>query len=114
MPNPPQNGAQGRWCSEHVGSPSKVSASAPAACAPSPPSVAGVLSALNLGKPHTQVAQFFICLAPCPHFDGRYSAFGQVVEGLEVLRALGDCGSPGGRPTQRVLIAGCGLRFPEG
>ncbi|WP_276663156.1 peptidylprolyl isomerase, partial [Syntrophomonas wolfei] len=29
--------------------------------------------------------QFFIMVAPVPHLDGDYAAFGQVIEGLEVV-----------------------------
>ena len=30
-------------------------------------------------------SQFFICLSDQPHLDGRYTAFGQVIEGWDVL-----------------------------
>jgi peptidyl-prolyl cis-trans isomerase B (cyclophilin B) len=30
-------------------------------------------------------SQFFIALSPQPHLDGRYTRFGAVVSGLEVL-----------------------------
>jgi cyclophilin family peptidyl-prolyl cis-trans isomerase len=32
--------------------------------------------------------EFYICVAPRPHLDGRYATFGRVVEGLDVLAAI--------------------------
>jgi peptidyl-prolyl cis-trans isomerase B (cyclophilin B) len=35
--------------------------------------------------PNSASCQFFICLARAAHLDGKYTAFGKVVEGMEVL-----------------------------
>jgi cyclophilin family peptidyl-prolyl cis-trans isomerase len=35
-------------------------------------------------------SEFYICVAPRPHLDGRYTVFGQVVEGLDVLEKISD------------------------
>jgi cyclophilin family peptidyl-prolyl cis-trans isomerase len=29
--------------------------------------------------------QIFVCLVPAPNLDGRYTAFGEVTEGMDVL-----------------------------
>lgn len=34
-------------------------------------------------------SQFYICLAPVPHLDGQYTIIGKVVEGLDVVDAIG-------------------------
>ncbi len=34
---------------------------------------------------HSSDSQFFICITDQPHLDGKYTLFGQVLEGLEVL-----------------------------
>jgi len=47
--------------------------------------VKGTLSMARAQDPNSASSQFFICLAPYPSLDGKYTAFGQVVEGLEVL-----------------------------
>ncbi|TPW19127.1 MAG: peptidyl-prolyl cis-trans isomerase B (cyclophilin B), partial [Elusimicrobia bacterium] len=47
--------------------------------------------------PDTGGCQLFVSLVPTPHLDGRYTAFGQVVEGLDVLDRL--------EPADRILKA---------
>jgi cyclophilin family peptidyl-prolyl cis-trans isomerase len=43
---------------------------------------------MALAGPDTGGSQFFVTLSPQPHLDGGYTAFGEVVEGLEVLDRL--------------------------
>ncbi len=47
----------------------------------------GMVAMVNSG-PDTSGSQFFITLAPAPQFDGRYTIFGQVLSGMEVLESL--------------------------
>jgi len=64
----------------------------------------GILSMANAG-PNTGGSQFFITLAATPHLDGRHAVFGQVVEGVEVISAIGSV--PTGaqdRPREDVVI----------
>ena len=45
----------------------------------------GVLSAARTNDPNSFGGQFFICVANANFLDGQYSAFGEVVSGMEVV-----------------------------
>ena len=44
----------------------------------------GVLSMARTMAPNSAGSQFFIMVAPAPHLDGQYAAFGRLIDGAEV------------------------------
>ncbi len=50
----------------------------------------GVLSALRrLTDEDSHTSQFFICVSNYPNWDGKYSIFGNVIEGMNVVDSIG-------------------------
>ncbi|HXA50851.1 MAG TPA: peptidylprolyl isomerase [Candidatus Acidoferrum sp.] len=49
----------------------------------------GVVSTVSIpGKPNSDGAQFFVCIAPQPPLDGKFSSFGRVTEGMDVVEKI--------------------------
>src|SRR5215472_7940889 len=70
----------------------------------------GVISMARGPDPDSAGSQFFICLAPVHRLDHRYTTFGKLIKGQDVLEKIGDTpvtrnsmGEPS-KPTKRILI----------
>lgn len=49
---------------------------------------AGTVGACHLNAPDTASCRFYITLAPAPFFDGNFTIFGKVTQGIEVAQAI--------------------------
>ncbi|RXK36988.1 hypothetical protein M231_05752 [Tremella mesenterica] len=68
----------------------------------------GLLSMAN-SAPHTMGSQFFITtVEKCEWLDGEHVVFGEVVNGMDVVKAIEKCGHRTGKPTKKCFIQACG------
>jgi cyclophilin family peptidyl-prolyl cis-trans isomerase len=64
----------------------------------------GIVSMARSDDPDSATTSFFLVLGDAPHLDGKYTAFGRVVEGLEVLDAFEKEDLDGETPKRRLEL----------
>lgn len=79
----------------------------------------GVLSMARTMVPDSAGSQFFIMHETSPHLDGDYAAFGQVIEGLDVIDAIANADRDWNdkplseQKMKRVTVETFGIDYPE-
>lgn len=68
----------------------------------------GLLSMANRGK-NTNGSQFFVTTVVTDWLDGKHVVFGEVSEGMDVVRAIETYGSDSGKTKVEVKITDCGM-----
>ena len=71
-----------------------------------------MLSVLDKLRLQRHNLQFFVTLGAAPQCNGRNIVFSKVVSGMEVLRAVEQCATPGGAPAVPVAVTDCGTHVP--
>lgn len=79
----------------------------------------GVLSMARTMAPNSAGSQFFIMHQNSPHLDGDYAAFGQIVEGMDVVNKIAETATDySDRPIEpqvmkKVTVETFGESYPE-
>jgi cyclophilin family peptidyl-prolyl cis-trans isomerase len=68
------------------------------------PHIRGVLSMARTDDPNSATTSFFIVLGTASHLDGKYTVFGKVVGGFEVLDQIEKVERQGETPLQRIEL----------
>lgn len=70
-----------------------------------------VAAVLQPNRPDSAGSQFFICVTDQPPLDGKYTIFGRVAEGMDVVQNISEAPADAeGRPAERIVIAHVTIR----
>ncbi len=70
-----------------------------------------VAAVLQPNKPDSAGSQFFICVTDQPALTGKYTIFGRVSEGIDIVQKISETPvDADGKPAERIVITGVAIR----
>jgi peptidyl-prolyl cis-trans isomerase B (cyclophilin B) len=66
--------------------------------------VRGIVSMARTEEPNSATTHFFILVAPAPHLDSKFAAFGTVTKGMEIVDTINQAPVDGDKPDKPVKI----------
>jgi peptidyl-prolyl cis-trans isomerase B (cyclophilin B) len=77
--------------------------------------VRGIVSMALPGRPNSATTHFFILVDAAPHLDGKFTAFGRVVHGMDVVDTINHAPADGEKPDKpvrltRAVVAACATK----
>ena len=75
----------------------------------------GIVSMALPGRPNSATTHFFILVDAAPHLDGKFTAFGRVVRGMDVVDTINHAPTDGEKPEKpvrlmRAVVAVCAIK----
>lgn len=64
----------------------------------------GIVSMARTEEANSATTHFFILVAPAPHLDSKFAAFGTVTKGMEIVDAINQAPTEGDKPDKPVKI----------
>jgi peptidylprolyl isomerase/peptidyl-prolyl cis-trans isomerase B (cyclophilin B) len=65
----------------------------------------GSLAMAKTSQPNSAGSQFYLCFDKIPHLDGKYTVFGQVIKGMDVVDKLQPTEGPNaGKPDKMISV----------
>jgi peptidyl-prolyl cis-trans isomerase B (cyclophilin B) len=66
--------------------------------------VRGIVSMARTEEANSATTHFFILVAPAPHLDSKFAAFGTVTKGMEIVDEINQAPVDGDKPDKPVKI----------
>ncbi len=69
------------------------------------PFVEGTFGAARAADPNSASSQFFLCVRPNPNWDGKYTNYGQIISGIEIVRQMTLLPTEGQKLKEKIVMS---------
>lgn len=69
------------------------------------PFVEGTFGAARTSDPNSASSQFFLCVRPNPDWDGKYTNYGQIISGIEIVRQMTLLPTEGQQLKEKIVMS---------